>query len=215
MSRKDSSQRERILDAATAVFAEQGLNGATIRTVGRQAGVNSALIYYYFEDKETLFGEAVRRVLSGLLEHLQAHRRPFTSARARLEFLVDGLLDYYRRHGDRMQLMLKAFTLHPRLLGRVLGTFLPSQQLIPLEVLQEGMDRGDLRRAHPLHLWWSILAVCLFSLTMKDMLGHNALYGGALPAFDLRERRAHILDLLLRGLARPEGKPASRKGPPR
>ena len=77
MSRLNSKQRHAILEAAVAVFAATGLDGATIRMVGRKAGVNSALIYYYFENKEQLFEEAIRMVADDFLLVLGRHKKPF------------------------------------------------------------------------------------------------------------------------------------------
>lgn len=55
-ARPDTS--ELILDAAEAVFADSGFDGATTRVIAEAAGVNPALIHYYFKSKEQLF-EAV------------------------------------------------------------------------------------------------------------------------------------------------------------
>ena len=44
-----------ILAAARDEFAEYGLGGARVDRIAERAGLNKRLIYYYFEDKETLF----------------------------------------------------------------------------------------------------------------------------------------------------------------
>lgn len=43
--------RDQILDASEALFARQGFRSTTIKEIASEAGVNSALLYYYFEDK--------------------------------------------------------------------------------------------------------------------------------------------------------------------
>lgn len=55
-----TASRDQILDAAEWLFAEQGYARTTIKQIGRAAGVNSALLYYYFTDKEELYQEALR-----------------------------------------------------------------------------------------------------------------------------------------------------------
>src|SRR5215472_9862457 len=59
-ARSDES-RAKILSAAERVFARDGLAGARTDTIAAEAGVNKALLYYYFKSKESLY-EAVIEV---------------------------------------------------------------------------------------------------------------------------------------------------------
>lgn len=56
------STKEKIIAAATGLFAEKGLDGVTVREICRAAGVNVALVNYHFRNKEGLYGECVRRL---------------------------------------------------------------------------------------------------------------------------------------------------------
>lgn len=56
---KDGDSRQRILDAALDVFYEAGFDGARVDAIAKRAGVNQALIYYYFKNKEGLFKELI------------------------------------------------------------------------------------------------------------------------------------------------------------
>ena len=47
--------RARILDAAVREFSENGLAGARTEQIAEAAGVNKALLYYYFKSKEALY----------------------------------------------------------------------------------------------------------------------------------------------------------------
>src|SRR5436309_14614572 len=59
--------RAAILQAAAQEFAEHGIAGARTDEIARQAGVNKALLYYYFKDKETLYGAVLDEAFSGLM----------------------------------------------------------------------------------------------------------------------------------------------------
>ena len=56
----DSGTREAILSASRAQFAEHGYDGATIRAIARDAGVDPALVHHYYGDKEKLFAAAMQ-----------------------------------------------------------------------------------------------------------------------------------------------------------
>jgi TetR/AcrR family transcriptional regulator len=204
MARLDSAQRKHILHAAVAVFAAKGLKGTTIRMVGQQAGVNSALMYYYFENKQTLFLEAIRMVLREFLGHLRARHRSFRNARARIHYLVSALFDYYSEHPDRMRLMTLVLSHHPDLFGQVLGIFLKTERLVPLEVLREGIHARQLRPVSPMQTWWSIMGMCLLSLHMHEVIVHIDRRDMPFAVPDMAERERSIVDLLVQGLAAPE-----------
>ena len=64
--------RAAILKAALEEFAHEGATGARTDEIARRAGVNKALLYYYFKDKEGLYAAALEQVFSGLYERVAA-----------------------------------------------------------------------------------------------------------------------------------------------
>ena len=60
--------RAAILRAAAQEFAEHGIAGARTDAIARAARVNKALLYYYFKDKETLYGAVLDKVQKKLQE---------------------------------------------------------------------------------------------------------------------------------------------------
>ena len=55
MGLKDSTTEEKILEAAKEVFMKYGLYGARMQDIADTAGINKALLHYYFRSKEKLF----------------------------------------------------------------------------------------------------------------------------------------------------------------
>jgi len=204
MGRYDSSQKRAILEAAIAVFAEKGLEGSTIRLVGRKAGVNSALIYYYFENKQKLFEEVIRMVFGDFLLMLGSQKKPFENARARITFLVNGIFDYYETRRDRMRLMMQVFNLHIRLLADIILEVLKQKEVLPLAVLQEGILRKELTPFSPLQLWWNLLGMCIFTIQAEEIVTrlNQKNISRDLPLLPpLPERKKQIVELLLSGVA--------------
>ena len=63
-----ATSRDAILDAAIRCFATKGFAATTIKDLASEAEVNSALLYYYFTDKQTLYRETLRHVAQRLSE---------------------------------------------------------------------------------------------------------------------------------------------------
>src|SRR6266852_2371349 len=64
--------RAAILKAALEEFAHEGVAGARIDEIARSAGVNKALLYYYFKDKDGLHGAVLEQVFTGLYSLVNA-----------------------------------------------------------------------------------------------------------------------------------------------
>ena len=64
MTNKDSiNSKQRILEAAEQIFAEVGFDGARVDDIASKAGVNKALIYYYFESKDAILDELFEKLM--------------------------------------------------------------------------------------------------------------------------------------------------------
>ncbi len=59
-------KRELILDAARQVFAEEGLEGASLRAIAVRAGYTPAALYFHFESKEAIYAEVLQASLASL-----------------------------------------------------------------------------------------------------------------------------------------------------
>jgi TetR/AcrR family transcriptional regulator len=108
--------REAILNAAEAVFAEHGFDGARIDVIAKASGYNSSLLFHYFGDKLGLYVEVVKRadremtelqvrVLAPLLgdETIASNVQAF---KALLEIIVIALFDYLIAHPRFMRMLL-------------------------------------------------------------------------------------------------------------
>ena len=54
---KDNATRHRIVEAASVLFREKGMDGVNMRELAELAGVNKGLLHYYFTTKEAVFRE--------------------------------------------------------------------------------------------------------------------------------------------------------------
>lgn len=69
-ARNAEASRIAILEHAIAEFASEGVAGARTAAIAKAAGVNKALLYYYFKDKQSLYTASLHAVFSGFVEHI-------------------------------------------------------------------------------------------------------------------------------------------------
>jgi AcrR family transcriptional regulator len=68
----DAGTRAKLVDAAGEVFAESGYQGATVRAICARAGVNLALVNYYFGGKLELYDEVLRESIGSIQDEIRA-----------------------------------------------------------------------------------------------------------------------------------------------
>ncbi len=65
--RIDASAEQRILSAAKKIFVAKGMTGARMQDIADAAGINKALLHYYFRSKEKLFETIFKEAVQGFL----------------------------------------------------------------------------------------------------------------------------------------------------
>ena len=76
--------RQKVLDAARALFAERGYEPATIRDIAKGAGMSTGAVFANFQDKAELFEAVLAEDLASMAETLKAAAAAETSVRGRL-----------------------------------------------------------------------------------------------------------------------------------
>jgi len=91
--RRWESRRDLIVRAAAEVFAEMGLERATLDAVGDRVGLSKASLYYYVKSKEELLGHVIAHVLATQEAAMAAHTRAGMTAEERLRAFALGHLE--------------------------------------------------------------------------------------------------------------------------
>ncbi len=67
MTENDNQTEDKIFEAATRVFEEKGMDGARMQDIANKAGINKALLHYYFRTKDRLFDAVFQKVAGRML----------------------------------------------------------------------------------------------------------------------------------------------------
>src|ERR1044072_8093110 len=126
---------ERILEAARSVFIRRGTAGARMQEIAAEAGVNQALLHYYFRSKEQLsaavFGQMAARLFPALLQVLAGN----TSLDAKIEQIVGIYHDNLTKNPFLPGYVLSELQYHPERIEQVpgrIGGGAPRQVIAPV-----------------------------------------------------------------------------------
>jgi TetR/AcrR family transcriptional regulator len=207
---RPEESRAAILQAATREFSREGIAGARTDAIARAAKVNKALLYYYFKDKEGLYGAVLDQVFGGLMACVGEVLSRDLPPREKIIAYAGVHFDYVASH-----------PLYPRIVqGEMMGAGrgrashlekIVKKYFRPLfgrvaEVLKKGQTAGEFRPVDPVHFVPSMIAVIVFYFTsapvMRLMSGKDPLSPGRIAA-----RREAVLDFISAALfRRPGGK---------
>lgn len=199
----DRSQKD-ILDAALGEFAEFGLGGARMDRIAMRAAVNKRLIYYYFENKESLFLAVLERVY----EDIRGQERQLNLAQVEpteaIRRLIAFTWDYYIAHPEFLTLLNSENLHRARHLKQSAKVQTMNSPLI--ETIAEVLERGAKLRlfrsgVDPVQLYISIAGLSYFYLSNSYTL--STIFDRQLLGAKAKvERLSHMTDLVLGYLVR-------------
>ena len=196
---KPEESRAAILKAAVAEFAREGVAGARTEAIARSARVNKALLYYYFKDKETLYGAVLDDAFSGLKRtvfkvldsDLPPREKILAYAGAYFDFIASNQL--YPRLMQRE--MMRAREGQSPHIEKVIKNYIQPIFLRVSEVLRQGISEGHFRPINPAHFVQSIVAMIVFYFSSAPMMQKIVGFNPLTPE-RVAERRASVLDFI-------------------
>ena len=193
------------MQAAVREFAREGIAGARTDAIARAARVNKALLYYYFKDKETLYGAVLDQVFGGLTASIEEALSSDLPPREKLLAYAGAHFDYIASHPlypriVQGEMMRAARGGAPHLERIVKQYFRPLFGKIS-ELLKAGQVTGEFRHVDPLQFIPTMIAVIVFYFTnapvMRVMTGTDPL-----APERVAQRRAAVLDFISAALFR-------------
>jgi TetR/AcrR family transcriptional regulator len=158
--------RARILAAAIRQFSENGLAGARTGQIAEEAGVNKALLYYYFQGKEALYAAALESVIEGVRKSSLAMLESNAPVGERFLQLVlsnfDRSYSYPAFQTFMQQEMVRLHRGEDTRLGQMAEKFIRPLWIKMEEMLREGIASGELIAVDPSQMRYAALGANIF-----------------------------------------------------
>ena len=159
---KDSSTEKRIVEAARRVFLKKGMAGARMQEIADEAGINKALLHYYFRNKEKLFeqifGEVVLKISDGLKKIFESDM----SVLERLTSIVDIYTDTLLENRYLPFFVLNEMNRNPEKFAKLFEQQIVVHMKKLFIEIQMEVERGKIKKINPAHLLLNILALIIF-----------------------------------------------------
>ena len=172
---KDKNTEERIYEAARKVFLKKGLAGARMQEIADEAGINKALLHYYFRNKEKLFegifNEVILRLSIGVRGIFESNMDVLSKFKEFVNIYVDVLLET-----PYLPLfVMNEMNHNPERFSVILKEKIAAHLFKFSLQVQSEIDSGSIRAGNPFHLLVNILSLIIFPFAvfpvMKNVAG--------------------------------------------
>jgi len=171
-----------ILHAAVEEFAEQGFAGARMDAIAKAAGVNIALVFYYFKSKDLLYKAALEDILATWHARVLAAMRTPQPPHGRLLAYLNTYFDFAHQESPaclrvvHQEVMRQGRSTSPHLTKLALKYIKPIHQALR-QIIREGIAAGDFQALDPEHFVYSMNGMMnsyfVSSSVIRILSGHD------------------------------------------
>jgi TetR/AcrR family transcriptional regulator len=168
--KKDLTTEEKIQTAAKKVFLTRGMDGARMQDIADEAGINKALLHYYFRSKDKLFEKIFLDVAHAFLPKIFAILESDSTLFEKIDRFCNEYISQVMTTPYVPIFILNEINRQPQaFLKKVFGGNRPPiEKLIPQ--IQKEIKAGILKPIDPLQLLMNILSLCLFPFLVSPMI---------------------------------------------
>ena len=141
--------RERLIEAASCLFSDQGYAATGTRAIAARAECNVALISHYFGSKEGLLREVIVRGISTAGDELRSLLAVPLPAEERLDRLIDYMIDHFHRCSQGLQIVMSQLSQAQSPLFAAIQPKIVENVDLLSSILEEARDEGCLGDVEP------------------------------------------------------------------
>jgi TetR/AcrR family transcriptional regulator len=197
----DNQTHDKIFQAATEVFEEKGFAGARMQEIADQAGINKALLHYYFHSKEHLFQAVFRALAKKMFEKIIAiFMMDNISLKEKIKLYYDKHIDILIKNPRLPLFVLEEMAHNPDLLQDITETIHHNEIRDSLykkhakELKGYGITKDEMAQ-----LMISVVSLAIFPFIARDVIKIMQHQMGDNKAFNnfMRERKEFASDLII------------------
>src|SRR5580692_2299275 len=189
----------RIVVAARKVFAQSGLAGARMEEIARVAGVNKALPYYYFRNKEELHRFVLETMIAQISAQMESPAVLAMEPPERVRALVNLTFDFVTHNPAYPRLIQREMMAARRPLHWMVVAHHRPLHVRAVKAIREGITRGHFRAVDPDQMVFTIFGMIMYYLA-TGQLASEILNRDIWNPRNVEQRRRAVLDFLEHGL---------------
>ena len=196
----DQSTQQKILAAEKAVFIEQGLAGARMQDIADRAGINKALLHYYFRSKEKLFDMVFAEAAAKFLPRMSVLFEPDVPLFDKIRIFIDNYMTLLMENPFIPIFVLNEVNKNPaEIISKIWGGRMPPIAEFGLQIQREA-DAGRIKPIKPVHLMLNMISMCVFPFIGRPIVSTVFNVDEAGFSALLEERKTQVADFVIEAI---------------
>jgi AcrR family transcriptional regulator len=167
----DATTEEKIKNAARVVFLKKGYAATRTRDIAEEAGINLALLNYYFRSKEKLFDIIMMEIIKKFLSSIgSVFNDEKTTIEDKIETLVHHYIDLLTQHPDIPLFILSELRAKPNELVSKMGIKEILMKSFFLKQFEQAIKEKRIQPMHPLHFIMNLMGMTVFPFIASPLL---------------------------------------------
>lgn len=167
---KDATSESLILNAAKSIFIKKGMDGARMQEIADEAGINKALLHYYFRNKQQLFDAVFMNAFSLLAPQLNSILNDDSSIEEKILQFTSNYISFMTKHPYLPSFVIQEINRNPEFLMQLKEKpQFPNITKFKLQVESE-ISNGILKNIEAEQLFINILSMCIFPFMGKPLI---------------------------------------------
>ena len=167
----DTSTEEKIKNAARIVFHKKGFAATRTRDIAEEAGINLALLNYYFRSKEKLFDIVMFETMQHFFKSIAVVvNNEQTSLATKIDVIVANYIDMLIANPNIPLFLLNELKMQPDELVKKMGMREVLMNSSFIKQFQQGVKDGKITPIHPLHFFVNIISITVFPFVASPII---------------------------------------------
>ena len=159
----DANTEEKIKIAARVVFHKKGFAATRTRDIAEEAGINLALLNYYFRSKEKLFELIMIETLTGFLQNMGlVFNSETTTLNEKIQLVAERYIDHFMAEPDTPLFVMSEIRSHGAELFQNMPTVNTILQSAFVKQYKEAVKNGKIMEPNPLHFLMNLMSLMAF-----------------------------------------------------
>ena len=197
-----NSTEQQILEAAKSVFLEKGMDGARMQEIADRAGINKALLHYYFRSKDKLFITIFRNIIRNLFEQINLQLQNNDDIFEFIEKFVTTYITMLEQNVYLPNFILNEMHRNHENIVQIFENEKVIKNVPQLEqMIKKSVESGKIIPVTAQNLIVDMIGLCVFPVVGKPVI-LNFLFRGDTTAHSefMNGRSEHIINLLKQSL---------------